>query len=62
MRLPRDERFREEASRFDLRYECEDCVLFDSLRGCAHGYPNAEHLRSARASDDLVFCQDFDLA
>lgn len=62
MRLPRDERFREESERFDLRYECEDCALFDTVRGCAHGYPTERHLRSQRATSDLLFCKDFDFA
>jgi len=62
VRLPRDERFREESERFALRYECEDCALFDSVRGCAHGYPSEAHRKSARATADLLFCKDFDPA
>lgn len=60
MELPRDARFEDEAARFALRYRCEDCGLFDAVRGCAHGYPTERH-RDATADPRLVvFCKDFE--
>jgi len=63
LRVPQDERFRAEARRIDLRWNCEDCALFDPIGECVHGYPVRNHLR-ARYEDpaaDLLFCKDFDL-
>ena len=63
MKIPQDETFRAEAARFRLRWNCEDCVLFDPAAGCAHGFPTHRH-RQSRYEDptaDLLFCKDFDL-
>lgn len=64
MKIPQDELFREQRSRFRLRFTCEDCTLFDDeTEKCAHGYPNTEH-RNAHYEDDnaaLVFCKHFEL-
>lgn len=63
MRVEQDERFREERARYQLRFNCEDCVLHDPVRGCAHGYPTIRH--HAATYDDpqapVVLCKDFDL-
>jgi len=61
--VEQDARFREQRERFQLRFNCEDCVLFDPARGCAHGYPTVKH-HAARYDDPeapLLFCKDFDL-
>jgi hypothetical protein len=58
-----DERFREQRERFRLKWNCEDCVLFDLELGCAHGYPTHRH-RESRYEDPtaaLLFCKDFKL-
>ncbi|MFW6067907.1 MAG: hypothetical protein ACOC97_06190 [Myxococcota bacterium] len=64
MIIPQDARFRREWEAYRLRFNCEDCSLFDPDRGaCAHGYPTAGH-RASRYDDpaaDLLFCKDFDL-
>jgi hypothetical protein len=64
MKLPQDERFRQERARFNLRFTCEDCAHFDPERGrCTHGYPTGGH-RLARYDDPsaaLLFCKDFTL-
>lgn len=67
MKSSNDERFREEAARFGLRFGCEDCAHFDEARdACVHGYPTAEHRRSALGEGDgserspwVVFCKEF---
>ena len=64
MKIPQDERFREQRARFRLRFTCEHCVLFDDERErCAHGYPTAEHREARYADPDalLVFCKHFEL-
>ena len=65
MRIAQDQRFRDQAERFALRFTCEDCALFDGPGGvCSQGYPEAEHRRVhyGDPSAELVFCKDFDLA
>lgn len=54
-----DPRFREEAERYQLRWACEDCGLFDAVRGCAHGFPVARHDHAAQRVQ-LTFCKDFE--
>ncbi len=65
MKIPQDERFREERERYRLRFCCEDCGLFNEgdLR-CIHGFPTVEHreLRYLDPSAALVYCKEFDLA
>jgi hypothetical protein len=68
MRTPVDARLATEASRFALRFACEDCVHFapERERTCAHGWP----LRLRRSALDLApsaggavdFCKEFELA
>ncbi|MEM8610176.1 MAG: hypothetical protein AAGF92_24010 [Myxococcota bacterium] len=64
MKVEQDARFREQREQYSLRWNCEDCALFDAELGCAHGYPTHRHRRS-RYDDpraDLLFCKDFELA
>jgi hypothetical protein len=64
MRLPQYPEFQRDRVRFDLRFTCEHCALFDPPSGsCAHGFPTAEHrLEYYECSDvPLVFCKDFEL-
>lgn len=64
MKILQDERFREQRSRYRLRFTCESCALFDDQKeACAHGYPTSEH-RDAhyeRPDAPLVFCKHFEL-
>ncbi|MGD8317236.1 MAG: hypothetical protein PVH21_01700 [Myxococcales bacterium] len=63
MKVEQDEQFRLQRERFRLRWNCEDCALFDRDRGCAHGFPTHRHRRSRYddPSADLLFCKDFEL-
>lgn len=65
MKLPRDAQFEADRKRFDLRFECEDCVCFDPRdKACVHGYPTLEH-RAQTDADGVrlvVFCKEFDVA
>ncbi len=54
-----DAQLRDEAARFALRFACEDCAHFDA-GACAHGYPLAPE-RSALASEEVIFCKEFEL-
>jgi hypothetical protein len=58
-----DDRFREEARRFVLRFTCDACVHFDSDRSsCSNGYPAEEHLRiDPELVTELSFCKLFEL-
>lgn len=65
MKLPRDAQFELERTKYNLRFECDDCTYFDSAtQSCVHGYPTLEH----RAQTDdtgrrlLVFCKEFENA
>jgi hypothetical protein len=75
MRTPVDARLLSEASRFALRFACDDCVHFapereradgDASRSCGHGWP----LRLRRSALDpavtdgepLAFCKEFELS
>jgi hypothetical protein len=60
-----DAELRRDATRYGLRYACEDCAYFVApTGGCAEGFPNAMH--RARPLDvettALVFCKRFELA
>ncbi|HSQ65795.1 MAG TPA: hypothetical protein VLM85_21385 [Polyangiaceae bacterium] len=60
---PEGERLLVEASRFALRYTCDDCAHFDEqLAACGHGYPTTPH-RAARLpqAGEIVFCKEFEL-
>ena len=62
MKLALDDRFALEAARYGLVRSCEDCALYDDEKDrCAHGYPTAEHKKSADAQL-VVFCKDFEAA
>jgi len=65
VKIPQDERFREQRRRYRLQFTCERCALFDErAETCAHGYPTREH-RDAHYEDDnalLVFCKHFEMA
>ena len=62
MDFPADERFAHESKRFRLKWNCEDCALFDEEGDrCSHGYPDERH-RRARYEDPtaaLLFCKEF---
>ena len=66
MHVPWDARFAEEARRYDLRFTCEDCGLFDAAHEqCRHGWPVELHRRSRyqyEGVDEIVFCKEFELA
>lgn len=62
MKTPVDDRLRQEASTFALRFACEDCAHAaqgDGLR-CTLGYPAAPR-REALDEGEIVFCKEFDL-
>ena len=63
MKTPIDPRLAGEASRFALRFACDDCVQFDAERTptCAHGWP-IRLRRSALEGESLSFCKEFELA
>ncbi len=64
MIIPQDALFREEAERYRLRWNCEDCVLYNGADRCVHEFPTERH-RAARYEDaaaPLLFCKEFDLA
>ena len=63
MKVEQDARFRKQREQLKLKWNCEDCVLFDPQAGCAHGFPTHRH-RASRYEDrtaDLLFCKDFEL-
>jgi len=55
--------FREEATRYDLRFTCEWCVHYDGNgETCSNGYPTEAHRqRDLNAIDWLSFCKLFEL-
>jgi hypothetical protein len=59
-----DERFRNEAERFDLRFGCQSCVHFaPETKRCGNGYPTTPHLCIDLARvDSLEFCKEFEVA
>lgn len=61
MRTAVDARLRAEATRFSLRFACEDCAHFDEpLARCSLSYPAAPR-RSALAKEHLETCKEFEL-
>ncbi len=61
MKLELGDAFREQESRFSLRWNCEDCTRFDpATDGCAHGYPTKTHRRAGRQTEELTFCKEFE--
>ncbi len=63
MRLPVDQRFLDEARRFELRATCEACVYFaPESSHCSEGFPNEEHVDAPDAVGQTVcFCKRFEL-
>jgi hypothetical protein len=58
-----DQRLREEAQRFNLRFGCESCAHFapESQR-CGNGYPTAPHRGvDLERIEALEFCKDFEV-
>lgn len=65
MKIARDEKFFQQAHRYELRYTCEHCAFYHEASGsCVHGFPNHEHLASyyERPGPFIIFCKDFELA
>ena len=58
-----DLRLADEASRFTLRFACDDCVQFDARRDptCAHGWPVRLRRRAIDEDDAVAFCKEFEL-
>lgn len=58
-----DDRLREEARRFDLRFACPDCASFDDDgRRCSLGFPAEPHLDpSLEERPRVIFCKAFEL-
>lgn len=58
-----DDRLRNEAERFELRFGCEHCAHFDPpTRACANGYPAEPHLGvELKVRRELEFCKEFEL-
>jgi len=58
-----DDRLRDEARRYTLRFACPDCVSFDDEgRRCSLGFPPEPHLNpemDGRA--EVIFCKAFEL-
>ena len=64
MRLPADPRFHEQRERFQLRFTCEHCALFDAdAEACAHGFPTEEHRLAFYITPGapIIICKDFQL-
>ena len=64
MILPVDERLRQEAARYRLRFTCESCAWFDAEGGtCSHAYPNEAHKGiDLNVAERVAFCKEFELA
>lgn len=58
-----DDRLREEAARFQLRFACPDCASFDEEhRACSLGFPPEPHLDPEIGLREVVtFCKAFEL-
>jgi hypothetical protein len=59
-----DQRLREEAQRFGLRFGCESCVHFaPESQSCGNGYPTKPHrgIDLGRV-ESLEFCKEFEVA
>jgi len=59
-----DERLRDEAARFALRFGCESCVHFaPEHAACGNGYPTAPHLHvDLSQAQSIEFCKEFEVA
>jgi hypothetical protein len=58
-----DQRLREEAQRFALRFGCESCAHFaPESQSCGNGYPTKPHLAiDLQQVDALEFCKEFEV-
>ncbi len=59
-----DQRLREEAQRFELRFGCESCAHFaPETLACGNGYPTGPHrgVDLSRATS-LEFCKAFEVS
>lgn len=53
-----DERLRQEAQHYCLRFTCDSCAHFDDEKGrCAEGYPNDEHVDDSLEGEEVLFCK-----
>jgi hypothetical protein len=59
-----DDRLRQEARRYNLRFTCEHCVLYDPEGDrCSHTFPADAHRRvDLTRSEELMFCKEFEVA
>jgi len=59
-----DQRLRQEARQFELRFGCESCAHFAPESGsCGNGYPTEPHLYiDLQRVDSLEFCKEFEVA
>lgn len=59
-----DDRLRQEARRYGLRFTCEACAWFDAEDGgCSHAYPNEAHRDiDLDREAEVSFCKEFELA
>jgi hypothetical protein len=59
-----DERLRDEALRFGLRFGCENGVHFaPETRACGNGHPTTPHLLvDLGRVQSLEFCKEFEVA
>jgi hypothetical protein len=57
-----DDRLRDEARAFALRFACEDCAHFEPANeSCGNGYPTEPHARvDLSARRHLEFCKEFE--
>ena len=64
MRSLVDERLREEARTFALRFACEDCAYFEpEYERCGNGYPTGSHVHvDLSLRRHLEFCKEFEFA
>ena len=58
-----DDRLREEARRFELRFACPDCASFDDeARACSLGFPSEPHEDpQIEGRREVIFCKSFEL-
>jgi hypothetical protein len=59
-----DQRLREEARHYVLRFGCESCAHFaPESRSCGNGYPTKPHLAiDLQVVQTLEFCKEFEVA
>jgi hypothetical protein len=69
MRFEIDTRLLAEASRYNLRSACRDCLFFTRDEGrCAHGWPRGdqaltvEEAAASKKGTGVSFCKEFELA